>query len=171
MIGAMPDTPDPWQQIRRRLAQLPPERQAVVALASAEHLVALSAPPDQEELRRFLALGWAALKTGHPDLSGSRDELLNRDDVDDDEVAAVAFALGAAMGSVNDAWWAVNRCGDAAFDRVPYLDDSTSFRPLSDDAASPQVQREVAWQQATLSLVEESASLATAIHRLRAPQP
>lgn len=92
----MPDAPDPWQQIRRRIEQLPPERQAVVALASAEHLVALAASTGQEELRRFLALGWAALRTGHPDLSRSL---------------------------------------------------------------------------ATLSLVEESASLATAIERLRPPQP
>jgi hypothetical protein len=167
MIGGMSEALNPWHQIRRRLGQLPPDRQAVMALASAEHLVTLTASDREGELRRTLALGWAALTTGPRDLSELRNGLEDRDDVDDDEVAAVAFALGAVMGSLEDAWWTVNRCCDAAFDRVPYPEDTTSFRPLDEDAGSPQVRRELEWQLAALSTAEESDSLATAIARLR----
>lgn len=167
MIEAMPEAQERWAEMQRRLGRLPAERQAVVALAGAERLVGVTASVRESELRLLLAQGWAAV-TGSRDLSRLREGLLERDDLDDDEVAAVTFALGAVMGSVQDAWWAVSRCLDAAFDRVPYPDDATSFRPVEEDAASPGVRREMEWHLAALSVAEESDSLPAAIERLRA---
>jgi hypothetical protein len=48
MIEPLSEALKPWEQIRRRLGRLPPERQAVVALAGAEHLVMLTASARSE---------------------------------------------------------------------------------------------------------------------------
>ena len=119
----------PWDELHRRAEALPPDRRAAFALACAEHLVSITASPRQAELRVALARGWAVLDGGSDDLTPLRAQLEGREDVDEDDVAGVYYALGAVQGSADDAWWAARRASDAAYERVPYPNGaSTSGR-------------------------------------------
>lgn len=158
-----------WDEVERRIGLLAPERQAAFALACAEHLVTGERSPRQAELRSMLDQGWMALIDGTPaNLSHLRQVLEERDDLDDDEVAAVAYALGAVSGSVDDARWGAGRGRDAAYGRVPYPEDARTFRPLEEDTQSPEVQAELAWQRSAVSQSEDAGSLADLIAQFRA---
>ena len=62
-------------------------------------------------------------------------ELEARDDVDEDDVAGVYYALK-AISDPSHAPYAASRAMDAAIARVPYPDGASAFRPLAEDAGS-----------------------------------
>jgi hypothetical protein len=90
-----------------------------------------------------------------------------RGDLDDDAVAAVAFAVTAVIGSADDAWWAANRVLDQAFSRVEYPADARLFRPFAEDLASSQVQNEILWIDQALTRLEATGPSADVIEELR----
>lgn len=165
----MADGAAPWAALHARAEALPAARRACFALACAEHLVSIEAFPRERELRAVLAECWAVLTGGQRDLSRLRAELAAREDLDDDEVAGVAFALEAvaSLGSVDATLWASGRALDAAYERVPYPADATRFRPLALDTAEREVQDELSWQDETLELLEGPHALPDLIARLR----
>lgn len=157
--------PTPWDALRLRLEALVPQRRAAFALACAEHLVAMEATPREAELRAPLAQGWEALLGAPDDLGPLHARLEERADLDDDEVAGVAFALGAVMGGYEDAWWAANRARDAADARVSYREPS--FQPADADAAERIMQDELDWQLGAVAALEVDEPLSTVVTRLR----
>jgi hypothetical protein len=140
--------------LRRRIVALPPLLQAVFALACAEHLVSLEASPRQATLRAAIDRGFEQLAGESGDLAALHAALSGREDVDDDEVAAVVFALGAVLGRPNSAWWTADRSLDAAYDRAPHPVKAAMFRPLEDDTADPSVQQEISWQTEAVKALE-----------------
>ena len=157
----------PWDELHRRAEALPPDRRAAFALACAEHLVSITASPRQAELRVALARGWAVLDGGSDDLTPLRAQLEGREDVDEDDVAGVYYALGAVQGSADDAWWAARRASDAAYERVPYPNGASIFRPLEADTASLEVEYELTWQRQALEALEGHEPLPEVVARLR----
>jgi hypothetical protein len=154
-------------ELSRRLAALAPDRQACFALACADRLVAGNASPRAEELRTLLDLGWSGLTNGTARVTHVRAQLNAREDLDEDEVAAVAYALDSVLGDAGGALWAARRALDAAFDRIAYVADGTSFRPLADDEAEPVVQAELAWHEHALGAVESRTALPDLVARFR----
>jgi hypothetical protein len=140
--------------LRRRIEALPPLRQAVFALACAERLVSLEASPRQAALHAAIAQGFEQLAGETRDLAALHAALSGREDVDDDEVAAVVFGLGAVMGLPDSAWSTAGRAFDAAYERVSYPVDATTFRPLEEDTADPAVQQEISWQEDAVKALE-----------------
>lgn len=157
----------PWEEVRARVRALPSDARAVFAIAVTEHLVARFRP-ENDVLRSALSIGWQVALGGGGPLQTVREELERRSDLDEDEVAAVYFALGAAAGSVEDAEYAARRCTDAAFDRVLYPDGAAAFRPLEVDAAHDVVQEELHWETTALDLLETGGVTPDIISRLRA---
>jgi hypothetical protein len=155
------------QELRRRLAALAVERQACFALACAKHLVEASSQARKAELLGVIARGWAALLGAHDAAASMRSRLSTSNNLDDDEVAAVAFALDAVNGVPESAYWAASRALDAAFKRVPYEDEKRTFRPLAVDAARPIVQQEVAWQRQLPAQVEGPTALSELVVLVR----
>lgn len=137
---------EPFDAVWDEVLTLSPAARAMFALACAERLVRAAGGPD--DLQTGLDAGWEVATGGSADLEALRSELEEREDLDDDEVAATFFALGAAAGSAKDCRAAASRAVDAAFALIPYHPEETTFRPLADDFASPQVQAELAWQRA-----------------------
>jgi hypothetical protein len=156
----------PWEEVRARVRALPARARAVFALAAAERLLSCCRPGD-DALGSALAVGWRVALSGGGPWQAVRDELEQRPDLDDDEVAAVFFALGAAAGSAEDAEWTARRCADAAYGRVPYPEGATEFRPLGVDTSDAVVQEELLWQETALDLIEESGAAPEVIDRLR----
>ncbi len=104
-------------------------------------------------------MGWQAVQ----------EQLGQRADLDEDDVAAVWYALGAVGGSADDAEWAAQRCVDAAFERISYyLEGATLARPLEVDTADPVVQAELRWQTMALDLLENEGATSAVVSRLRA---
>lgn len=163
----MSDVPAPWEEVQARVRALPSDALAVFALAVAERLVAHSRP-EHDELRSALAVGWGLALNGDGPWQAVREELEQRSDLDEDDVAAVYLALGAAAGSAEDAEWAAQRGIDAAFDRVPYPEGLTVFRPLEVDTAHAVVQEELHWQMTALDLLESAGATPDIVDRLRA---
>ncbi|GAB3080104.1 hypothetical protein [Pedococcus soli] len=157
--------PTAWDALRLRIGALAPQRRAAFALACAEHLVAMEATPREAELRAALVHGWEALLGAQDDLGPLRARLEIRADLDDDEVAGVALALGAVMGGSEDAWWAANRARDAADARVSYREPS--FRPTDADAAERIMQNELNWQLDAITALEVDEPLSTVVTQLR----
>ena len=157
---------DPWRELHARVAGLDSTRGSVFALSCAEHLVAGTGSSREDVLKNALDAGWSALLMGPTHLSEIVTELEARDDLDEDEVAGVYYAIK-AISDPSHAPYAASRAMDAAFARVPYPDGAPAFRPLAEDADSPEVQRELAWQQAALVLIEGPSSLEDLARRLR----
>jgi len=145
-----------------RVLSLGSERSAIVALACAQKL-ASAADSTDPEISAALAMG------RNREIEASVTELEQRPDADSDVVASTIFALGASAGSLDEAWWAVSRFIDAAFDRAQYNEGETTFRSLDEDAARPEVQRELDWLERTLSIAEASADPLELARQLRAP--
>ena len=156
-----------WAAVRARVRALPRTPRAAFALAVTEHLVARTRP-EHDPLWAALQIGWHGALDRDDTWEPVREELARRPDVDDDDVAAVYYALGAAAGSAADAEWAAQRCLDAAFDRVAYPASAGTFRPVEVDAAEPVVREELSWQETVLDLLEKSGATAEIISRLRA---
>jgi hypothetical protein len=96
-------------------------------------------------------------------------DLERRPDLDDDVVAATFYAPRASLGSLEEAWWAVARFIDAAFDHAQYDQRETTFRSLDQDAAQPGIRRELDWLDQTLTIAESSADPLELASQLRAP--
>jgi hypothetical protein len=161
--------PAPWAALHARASGLGPERRAAFALACAEHLVRITgAKPD---LLITTAEGWAALAGGTADLPDRIVELDTRSDCDDDDVACVAHALETVVSPqpAQNVLGAVDGAIAAAYDRVPYPEGATAFRPLSEDTRDPAVQQELTWQARTLTILERVDDFAEACARLRSP--
>ena len=127
-----------------------------------------SGAPSASELREALRVGWSAAMDGSGDCQLARLAVEMRDDLDADEVAAVACALGAVCGDDKAAWGAVSRALDAAFERVEYPEDARSFRPLDEDLATKPVQTELRWQEEALSRLAANGATAEVIDWLGA---
>lgn len=134
------------------------------ALGCADRLIATDGPRRRADLRRALETAWRLAASGdrHPAELAAAD-LLARPDVDDDPVAAVVYAIQAALGSSQAAAWAASRSLDAAFERVPYPPDTHSFRLLEEDMASDVVQLELRWQFRLADVV----ATASTVHEVR----
>jgi len=137
---------EPFEAVWNQVLTLSPAARAMFALACAERVVRAAGRSD--ELRATLDAGWTVASGGSAELARLRSELDDREDLDDDDLAATYFALGAAAGSAKDCRAAASRAMDAAFALVPYGPAETTFHPLADDAATAPVQAELAWQQA-----------------------
>ena len=157
----------PHDQLRRRIEALPRLRQAAFALACAEHLVGVEASPRQTELRAAIAQGFEQLAGEPRDLAALREALSSREDVDQDEVAAVVFGLGAVMGLPDSAWLTAGRALDAAYERVPYPADAMTFRPVEQDTADPAVQQEFLWHDWAVKSLESDQDLSEIVASLR----
>ena len=82
--------------------------------ACAQALVRASADPDTG-LSEAIGHGWDIAKAQRSAPAES-DRIARRPDIDEDAVAATFYALRAVDGSAEDAWWAVSRFVDAAFE-------------------------------------------------------
>jgi hypothetical protein len=124
----------------------------VVALACAQRLAAAQGDPIQE-IAAAVAAEWDR-GTDAAERQALADGLEQRPDADEDVVATTVYSLRASRGSLDDAWWAVSRFIDTAFDRAPYSDSETEFRPLDDDASQPAVRSELDWLRSALDTAE-----------------
>ena len=135
-VGPITDAPGPLAEVdhlQSALMSMAPRERTVFALACAERLVT-ARRPSEDPLHEVLAMGWSVALGGSGDCAAVRSEVENREDLDDDDVAAVAFALGAVIGNPGDAWSAASRAIDAAFERIPYppgTTTSTRWRGMS----------------------------------------
>jgi hypothetical protein len=171
MMGLVTEEVGSWQTelapLRKRVFSLTEPSRGVFALACAERLVRHAAPDVAESLQAPLSEAWSVALGGEGNLRAIRDEMDARGDLDDDAVAAVAFAMTAVIGSADDAWWAANRVLDQAFSRVEYPADARLFRPFAEDLASSQVQGEIRWIDQALTRLEGSGPSADVIEELR----
>ena len=130
------------------------------ALACADRLIATDDPARRAELRGALDTAWGLSESGARSLAeAAAADLLARPDVDDDPVAAVVYAIRAALGSSEAATWVASRSLDAAFARVPYPPHAEFFRPLEEDMASDVVQHELRWQLRVADLVSTASTV------------
>ena len=159
--------PMPWAALHVGVSALEPERRAAFALACAEHLVRLNS--DKPELLDSIGDGWVVLAGQTRDLTTDLAELDARSDADDDAVACVRHALGAVAHPDADQspLSASDRAMAAAYEQVPYAENASTFRSLSDDAKNSIVQGELRWQAKTLATLEKTTSLSEACRTLR----
>ena len=154
------------ESFRSRVLNLPPEAQAVHALACAQRVVRARGEASAD-LESALNTGWSVVKSGQGDCAEIRRELESRDDLDDNPIAAVTYALAAVDRVADSAWWATSRLLDAAFERVPYPIEATVFRPVAEDAQHETVRQELQWIDETLTLLEQEGATSGVIDRLR----
>lgn len=146
---------------KTRLAALTDVQAVWLALACAERLLPRASDEQQGVLREALDMAWDALTSHHPHRAASMAAALGaRDDLDDDPVASAFYALEAVAGVSGAAAWGAARGIDDAFERVPYPDGATEFRPLEEDTASEPVQRELRWQLLAADVVSQAAAAA-----------
>jgi hypothetical protein len=144
---------------KSRLAALTDDRAVWMALACAERLLARASADQQAVLRDALSSAWEALAAADRTRAAALAAVLEeRDDLDDDPVASVYFALEAVAGTPDAAGWGAARGIDDAFERVPYPDGATEFRPLVEDAATETVQQELRWQMLAADTVSQAAT-------------
>lgn len=167
----MPRSAPPWHDVGvaelltmrgrdERLAALSEVESVWHALACADRLIATDDPARRAELRVALDTAWRLSESGARSLAeATAAELLARPDVDDDPVAAVVYAIGAALGSSEAATWAASRSLDAAFARVPYPPHAQVLRPLEEDMASDVVQHELRWQLRVAEFVTTASTI------------
>lgn len=144
---------------KARLAALTDVQAVWMALACAERLLGRASPDQQSVLRDALTSAWESLATADSERAATLAAVLEeRDDLDDDPVAAVFYALEAVAGVPDAAGWGAARGIDDAFERVPYPDGATGFRPLEEDTATETVQQELRWQMLAADVVSGSAT-------------
>jgi len=155
-----------WTGLEQRVGLLPLGVQAHFALICVEGVLWLAATPDVDDVH-FLESVWQA-QARPSDLGALLQRLYERDDLDDrDEIAALAFAVGTLLGSSVDGLRAVRRLSASAFDRIPYPEDASGFRPLEDDAAHPVVMDELRWELSVAQALEADPHVIDAL-RVRA---
>jgi hypothetical protein len=153
--------------LRSKLAELASNAQAVFALACAERTVRATGGDSERAMDDPLALGWSAVLGGPGECGPARASVQARDDLENDEVAAVFYALGAVLGRPDDAWWAATRAMDAAFERGERKPAKRRLLPRDKSAPSETVQLELLWQREALQLLAREGASPTAIVRLR----
>jgi hypothetical protein len=153
--------------LRSKLAQLPSNERAVFALACAERTVRTAGGQSEQAMNDALALGWSAVLGGPGDCGPPRASLQQRDDLENDEVAAVFYALGAVLGRADDAWWAATRAMDAAFERGERQPAKRRLRKRDKAAPSDAVQLELIWQREALQLLARDGAAGGVVQRLR----
>ncbi len=136
-----------WQA-RERVLELRMPVRAGFALACARLQATLTDPA----LAAALEAGWEALSGDRDDVVQIVKQLGQRQDLDDDHVAATYYALSAVQGDGEAAWWSASRALDAAFAAV---DDQEEFRPLAEDAQRETVLAELGRQEELLRIAEE----------------
>jgi len=143
-----------------RCADLTRTQAVWLALACAERLVSVDSADRHDALREALDTAWDALRTGHTEGAAElAARLEERDDVDDDPVAAATFALQAVAGRPEAARWGADRGIDDAYERVPHQPGvRVAFGPLDEDTASEVVQQELRWQLAAADVVARAKS-------------
>ncbi len=149
-----------------RVLRLDRGRAAVVAIACV-HQLAASAHDPVPEIAGVIAKG-RDRSMGALERSALADQLERRPDADDDLVAATIYSLRAYPGSVEDAWWAVSRFLDAAFERATWDDTLTSSDSLNNAADQPAVRAELEWLQSIMTTAEAAVDdddLANQLHR------
>jgi len=152
-----------WAGLEHRVGLLPLGVQARFALICVEGVLWLAGTPDVADVQ-ILESVWQA-QARPSDLPALLKRLHERDDLDDrDEIAALAFAASALLGSSMDGSWAVRRLAESAFDRIPYPEDASGFRPLKEDAAHPVVMDELRWELSVAHALETDPHV---IHALR----
>ena len=124
----------------------------MVAIACVQRLAA-SAHDPAPEIAVAIAEGWNRSMVA-ADRNALADHMEQRSDADDDLVAAAIYSLRASLGSVQDAWWAVSRFIDAAFESAVLDDSMTSGDALDNAATQPIVRAELEWLQAILIIAE-----------------
>ena len=144
---------------KARLAALTDVQSVWLSLACAERLLARASDEQRGVLRDALDTAWDALAAADPARAASLAAVLEqRDDLDDDPVASVFFALEAVAGVPDAAGWGAARGIDDAFERVPYPDGATEFRPLEEDTATETVQLELRWQVQAADVASQAAT-------------
>jgi hypothetical protein len=142
-----------WTGLEDRVGLLPLGVQARFVLICVEGVLWLAGTPDVADVQALESV-WQA-QARPPDLEALLQGLYERDDLDDrDEIAALAFAVSALVGSSVDGLLAVRRLSASAFDRVPYPAEASSFRPLEEDAAHPVVLDELRWELSVAHALE-----------------
>ena len=143
-----------------RFAALTHTQAVWVALVCAERLVSGDTADRHDALREALDTAWDALRTRQTESAAAlAARLEDRDDVDDDPVAATTFALQAVAGMPEAARWGADRGIDDAFERVPHQPGvRVAFGPLDPDTASEVVQQELRWQLAAADVVSHAKS-------------
>lgn len=152
--------------IRSRVLGLPVEAKGVLALACAQRVVRANGK-EFADIEDVLNSGWSVVQFGQGDCASLRRALESREDLDDDPIAAAAYAMGAVDGDAEAAWWATSRLLDSAFERVPYPAEATSFRPVAEDAQHETVRQELRWIDEALSLLEQQGATRGVIDHLR----
>lgn len=142
-----------WTGLEDRVGLLPLEVQARFVLICVEGVLWLAGTPDAADVQ-VLENVWQA-QARPSDLDALLQSLYERDDLDDrDEIAALAFAVSALLGSSVDGLLAVRRLSACAFDRMPYPAEAYHFRPLEEDAAHPVVMDELRWELSVAHTLE-----------------
>lgn len=155
---------DDFEVTRGRVLSLEHTRSTALALACAQALVRAGADLDTE-LSEAISHGWAIAKTQQSAPLES-DRIARRPDIDEDAVAATFYALRAVDGSAEDAWWAVSRFVDAAFEQAGYPNTASQFRPLVEDSAVPHVRLRMHRLEAWLRAAESSMTVSELIEQL-----
>ncbi len=81
-------------------------------------------------------------------------------------MAATFYALRAVDGSAEDAWWAVSRFVDAAFEQAEYPNAARRFQPIIEDSAMPDVRLRMNRLEAWLRAAESSMTVSDLIEQL-----
>jgi hypothetical protein len=124
------------------------------------------ASPDRDtELNEAISHGWDIAEAQRSAPTES-DRIARRPDIDEDAVAASFYALRAVDGSAEDAWWAVSRFVDAAFEQAEYPNTAPQFRPLVEDSAVPDVRLRMHQLEAWLRAAESSMTVSELIEQL-----
>lgn len=149
---------------RRRVLSLEPIRSTALALVCAQALVRASSDSDTE-LHEAISHAWD-IAGAEPSALTESDRIARRPDIDEDAVAATFYALRAVNGSTEDAWWAVSRFVDSAFEQAEYPTTVTQFRPSVEDNAVPDVRLRMSQLEAWLRAAESSMTIGELIEQL-----
>jgi hypothetical protein len=155
---------DGTEVTRRRVLSLEPIRSTALALVCAQALVRASSDRDTE-LNEAISHGWDIAEAQRSALTES-DRIARRPDIDEDAVAATFYALRAVDGSTEDAWRAVSRFVDSAFEQAEYPNRATQFRPLVEDNALPDVRLRMHQLETWLRAAESSMTVGELIEQL-----
>jgi len=154
-------------RLRSEVDALSERAKVLAAIACADRLIHRFDDAIDAEVHEAVRSAWAWAAGTAWDPAATVDALEQREDLDDDAVAATAFAVQAVGGDTSGAWFAVNRLVDAAFARVPYAPDESAFRPLDVDMLAAPVRADLAWLHLVLAELRSDPGDTEAIDRLR----
>lgn len=138
------------ERLSAGFAALSGPARALLAVGCADRLVRAAGAQIDDEVKQAVHSAWTAVTNGSSLSPAAITDLRNRDDVNDDPVAAIVHASEAVNGDRDSGWHAVTRLVDSASARVPYAPGESTFRPLDEDLRSEPVASEVRWLQEAL---------------------